>query len=610
MRDSFQRLLMMAGPEIRALNAQAELGEVCAPERNQSSHLLRHFLERFFRNETASRSGDAKTRLVQIAFATGLPPMIVAMYLWPVYHRLPGWPPGSTRIGLPPYWEQINHHFFFVMYSFVALGLATVFEWDLFFPDLLDQFVLTTLPVPAGRLFAARVCAIAILIGGFLIDANWMAPLILPLATDPPKLMPFVAAQAASTLCGGLFAAAFVLAVQSSLLAIFGERLFKRISLALQGMLVAVLVMLLLLFPVLSGATPALLQSGNRWILAFPPFWFLGMYQRILEGTSALPIFSTLTEIALGATAAAIGVTVAAYPVAYLRRVRQLVEGPPARSLRSELSMPVQRLLHRTMLRRPGMRAVFHFIGKTLARVARYRIYLVMYCGVGLSLVVSSVLRLNVTHSHLKFAYSADGIRTAIGIVAFWVIAGLRTALGSAGNRQGLWVWNFVQGNPPKFEHLLERARATRLWVLMWGIFATCVVLGVLHRVAPAELGGAQSIAAQIVAAFGTCLLLVDTLFMKSARVPFSGEAETEEENPGFTVLRYVTVFPLVLWLDLHLERLMEMGPKQLGAVIVVAVVAHLWLRKKSHEHLRLYSDQLEMDEGMEELPNALRLRV
>ena len=55
------------------------------------------------------------------------------------------------------------------MYSFVVMGLVTVFEWDLFFPDLIDVFVLGTLPVAQRRVFIARVAAIGIFIVGFLV---------------------------------------------------------------------------------------------------------------------------------------------------------------------------------------------------------------------------------------------------------------------------------------------------------------------------------------------------------------------------------------------------------------------------------------------------------
>jgi hypothetical protein len=80
MSENFQRLLTMSDAQPLALNAQAALGVAHAPQRSQFSLLVRHFLERFFNHETASPDGDAKTRLVQIAFATGLPPFMIAIY--------------------------------------------------------------------------------------------------------------------------------------------------------------------------------------------------------------------------------------------------------------------------------------------------------------------------------------------------------------------------------------------------------------------------------------------------------------------------------------------------------------------------------------------------
>ena len=107
----------------------------------------------------------------------------VAIYLWPDYHSFTLVMRGHHLIGIhgpPPYWVQVNQHFFFAVYSFVVMGIVAVFEWELFFPDLLDIFVLKPLPVPDRRTFLARVTAIAILLGGFLFDANILATIALP----------------------------------------------------------------------------------------------------------------------------------------------------------------------------------------------------------------------------------------------------------------------------------------------------------------------------------------------------------------------------------------------------------------------------------------------
>jgi hypothetical protein len=609
MSDSFQRLITMSDTRPLSLSEQAELGPVRQPERSQVSLLIRHFLERFFNHETASPDGDAKARLILIAFAAGMPPFMVAVYLWPVYHPFRGWPPGHTTVGPPPYWAQVNHHFFFVLYSFVAMGIVTVFEWDLFFPDLLDIFVLGTLPLAGTRVFLARVGAIAVLIFGFLFDANFLAPVVLPAATDPPHLARFVAGHIVAVAGSGLFAAAFILALQGVLLSILGERLFQRMSLALQGLAVTVLVVLFLLFPVLSAVTPGLLQSGggaSRW---FPPYWFLGIYQRLLEGPSVLPVFAELAKIAWTATLAVGAVALAFYPLAYLRRVRQLVEGASTRSTRNRMAVPLYGLFHATLVRPPIRRAIFHFIGQTLLRVPRYRIYFVLYGGVGLSVVVATVLRFTVVGQHLHAEISADGIRVAIGIVAFWVIAGLRTAFVSSGNQRGSWALRIVHGKPPHFEAAMEQLLAAKVWVMLCGAVVTMAAIGAFRLVAPAELLGGSATAAQWLVAAGMCVLLTDAFFLNVTIVPFTGDPAREQPNLAFTMLRYFTFFPVVTALSIASEYWIENSAEHFGIAAISIVVAHLWFRKRHRDVVRLDSSQMELEEGEEEFPMRLGLR-
>ena len=598
----------MSGPDALSLNAQAALGPVRAPERSQTAHLVRHFLERFFNHETASPDGDAKARLILIAVATGIPPFMVAIYLWPVYHPFIGWPPGNHPAGPPPYWTQVNHHFFFVMYSFVAMGIITVFEWDLLFPDLLDVFVLGTLPVPARRVFLARAAAIGVFIFGFLFDANVLAPVVLPMATDPPDLLRFVGGDVAAVATGGLFSAASILALQGVLLSLLGERLFRRISLAVQGLTVTVLVVLMLLFPVLSGVTPGLLQSGNGAVRWFPPFWFLAIYQRILEGPAALPVFGELARLGMMATLMAVAVAVAAYPLAYLRRVRALVEGAATRSVRNAAALPVNGLLHATLVRPPVRRAVFHFIGQTLMRVPRYRIYLVLYGGVGLSVVAASVLRFSMQGPHLRVGVSGDGIRVAIGIVAFWVIAGLRTAFVSSGNQQGSWALHIAHGQPPHFDAAIEELLAAKVWVALCAGIVTLLAMALLRLVAPPELLAWPATGAQVMVAAGMCLLLTDAFFVNVTVVPFTGGTR-EQSNLAFTLLKYFTFFPLIAPLSIASQFWIEGSGRNLAIAAAVIVVAHLWFRKRQRDAVRLHCAQIELEDGEEEFPVRLGLR-
>jgi len=602
---------MMSEPEALSLNAQAALGPVREPERSQFSLLVRHFLERFFNHETASPDGDAKARLILIAFATGLPGFVVALYLWPIYHPFLATKPGQAMDwpSPPPYWVQVNHHFFFVIYSLVAMGVITVFEWDLFFPDLLDIFVLFTLPIQGGRLFLARVAAIAILIVGFLLDANFLALPILPASLDPHNLPRLLIGHVLAVLGGGLFSASFILALQGVLLSILGEALFRRLSLLLQGLSISVLLMLLLLFPVLSGAVPVFLQSGSAYALYCPPFWFLGIYQRLLEGPSALPIYARLARTGCVALVITVAVAALAYPLAYLRRVRQLVVGPGTHDTRSLVARPLHGLIHATFLRSPVSRAVYHFISQTLLRVQRYRIYLVLYGGVGLSVVVASVLRLTVAGGQVRVEISADGMRAAIAIVAFWTIAGLRMAFVSPGNRQGSWAFRIVHGRPPHLDIAMQLLQAAKLWVFLWASLITFAAFLVFRAFAPADLLTWPATASLLLIAAALCVLLTDALFLNVKTVAFTGEPAREQSNLALTVLKYFTFLPVIVWLPVFFEPWIEASVRHFALAVAATVAAHFALRRVHRLIIREHCNMPGLEDDEDDFPMKLGLR-
>ncbi|HLY43097.1 MAG TPA: hypothetical protein VKR52_17925 [Terracidiphilus sp.] len=610
MPDSFQRLLLFSGPEALSLNDQAALAAECQPERSQFSHLVTHFLERFFNHETASPDGDAKARLILAGFTVGLPGFVMALFLWPIYHGFIRYPQDHPTFAVPPpYWLQVNYHFFYLVYSFVAMGIVTVFEWDLFFPDLLDMYVLQTLPIPAKTVFMARVTAIAIFIAGFLFDANVLAPFVLPAAIDPPNLARFLAGHILAVGLSGLFAAASVLALQGLLVAIFGERLFRRFSLLFQGLLITALLMLLFLFPALSGAVPALLQSQSLLVSCFPPFWYLGIYQRLMEGPSALPVYTNLAQTGCVALLITAGLTVLGYPVAYLRRVRQLIEGSGGRPARFQFGRPLDGLLHASLFRTPERRAVFHFIRQTILRVPRYRMYLIVFGSVGVSAVASIAFRLSITDGRFRMVMSLDGILAAMGFIAFWTIAGLRMALLAPGNHQGRWVFRVIQGRPPRLAFASGYSLASEIWVFMWALAITCGTWAALRFSVPTEPPTVRAAASQLLIAAGVCLLLTDLLFLHVLSIPFTGEQQGERSNLAVTVLKYVAFVPIVASVPVLCEPWIEGSVGHLAIASVAVLFAHTCLRLRRRSILRAYCDGPCLEEDEEEFPMKLGLR-
>lgn len=608
MREWIQSVLLMSDGEILPLRAQAERGKIHEPERSQFAHLLRLFLERFFNHETASPDGDAKTRLVQIAFAAGLPGFVVSLYLWPVYHPL-RWGKAAMLGGdRPPYWLQVNHHLFFIVYSFVVMGIVAVFEWDLFFPDLLDITVLRPLPIRSLTTFMARIAAIAVLMGGLLFDANFLPPLVLPAATDPPDLARFLCGHLLAVAGSGLFAAVFVLAFECVVLAVFGERWFRRTSLLMQGSFIAALLILLLLFPVYSGVTANLLVSGDWMVRCFPPFWFLGMDQRILDGTGALPIYAKLARDGEMATLAMTATLVFTYPLAYLRRARQLIEGASVGKRSRQFSRVMTRVVNVLLARSPQRRAIFHFMTQTLFRVPRYRIYLVLYGGIGLSIMVASVLRVAVVQHQVQLSASVDGLRESIGIATFWAVAGLRIAFLSPGNRQGGWVPDVICGRPPEMRQALEQLGAVKTWALAFVSMVTAAACVAAFAIAPPEFLAWRNIAARLLVAAALCLVLTDLFFMRVTTVAFMGGSPGDSQNLAMAIAKYFTFFPIVLWVALVAGPWIEERDWRFAAVATGIAITH-WLCELRHRAV-VRQHRLMFEQNDSEGASLLRLNL
>jgi hypothetical protein len=588
--------------EVLSLNVLAGKASENPEQLSQFGVLMRHFLDRFFGNEFASADGDAKTRLVQVACALGIPGLAVSMYLYPLYHLPRGHGRLSNYWGPRSYWAQAGDHCFFVLYTMVAMGVVAIFEWDLLFPDLLDVFVLSSLPVKAVRLLLARVTAILLLIAAAILASSFLPPLVLPAATDPPNLFRFLAAHCTAVACSGIFSATLTLTVEAMLLASLGDRWFRRISLWIQGLAVVALLSCLFLYPVVFGALRDAILSGNKWALWLPPFWFLGIYQRILGGAEVPPVFTSLARLGWLATGTTVLLAAALYPLAWWRRTAGLLTGAAKRACLLRASAPLHHALHATLVRLPFARAVWHFIGQNLLRVPRYRMVLVLYGGGGMSLMLAAVLRIVIEHGRITLAFPRGGLRAIVPIAAFWTVSGLRSTFLAPADQRGRWIFRAVQGQPA-WPHI----QAARRWVLL------CAILGTLSLAAVA--GAAQSVHpwrsvfAQGFVAVSLSFLLTDAFFLSVKIIPFTGSKSSSATNLALLMIPYLGFFPVIVLLTVAVEPWLETSLWHLGSAAVAVSAAHLCLLRSHQTRIREQLLQIEADENEEDFPLRLGLR-
>ena len=581
---------------VLSLSVQAE-DFTTAREQSQFEILIRHIFYRFLHNELLTSEDDETKRVMQISCAIAVPGMLVALFLFPAYHAFPPYPVHR------PFWAQAGDHYFYVMYSFIVMGAATVFEWDLLFPDLVDVFVLSIQPIASRHLFFARVLALAIFLGLVLLGTSILGILFMPLVAELPNFLRHLLAHSTAVFASGTFSAATFLALQGILLNIVGENIFRRITPLLQGTSIMLLLCILLLHPTLSRSLEPLLTSGAPVVRLFPPFWFLGIYERLLMGPAAPAIFHELARIGCYALLVMLACAVFTYPLAYRRRVRQLIEGGRAIDKPSRTAAPFQRILQATILRLPAQRAIFHFISQTILRAQRQRVMLAMYGGLGLALTLSDMLVFRVGGGHVRLILRSSGIRSAIPVMVFWTVAGLRSVLSSPIDRRGAWLFRVIIGRPNA-----GHFGGTRVWVTLWATVIGLVTAIVLHALSPVSLQSHFTALGQLLIAIGVSFLLADIFLFPVRSVPFTHLCKSSITDLPLVIVRYAVLFPLFVAILVHNETWIEANAVHLCKTLFFLVAAHL-LMLKTHARSLLQSTLDTPPDETDEFPQRLGLR-
>jgi hypothetical protein len=591
------RLGLFVEPEhsVLSLNVQAQ-SVIARREQSQFEILVRHILSRFFNNELLS-SDDETKRVMQISCAIALPTLIVSLFLYPAYHAFP--PAPAHR----PFWSQAGDHYFYVMYSFLVMGAATVYEWDLLFPDILDIFVLSILPISNRRLFLARVLALAIFLSLVQVGTSILGTLFLPLVAELANFPRHLLSHFIAVTMSGAFAATCFLSLQGTLLNVVGERIFRRITPLLQGLSIMVLLVVLLLCPTLAGALKPLLTSENAGIRFFPPFWFLGIYECLLAGASAPAIFHSLARTGCYALLFTLSCTLLTYPLAYRRRVRQLIEGSAATGRPSGANAPIRRILHATILRNPAHRAIFHFIGQTILRSQRQRVILAMFGGLSVALALAQMVVLSFTPGRVHLSLLPNGIRSAVPIMAFFTIVGLRSVLSAPVDRRGSWVFGVLIGRP-RSDHLAGAS----IWVTLWALIVSLGTALLFHTLSPASMRNHRTTLGQLLMAAGLSLLLSDILLFSIRTIPFTHLHKGSVNDLPFAIARYFVLFPIFVAVAVGREAWIEASPTHLVTTLLLFTGAHLLLRRAEATFLAQSTLETPPDEA-DEFPQRLGLR-
>jgi hypothetical protein len=474
-------------------------------EPRQGRALFGAFLGRFFENEMSAGSRDMKASFFWIIAALAAPGMLLPvtnLFRWSML----------TRAGTEVFRREIvADKTVYLSMSMGAVMLLAAVVWQALLVDRRDAIVLGSFPVRArvivGSKIAALLAYLGIVAGGMHIVASVMYGVFLATTFSAfyrGILGHFIAASAAC-----MFACLAVAALQATILAIGGPKLFARVTAGAQLLLAAAGLLLFFMSPVIAAGALDYVRGNDRsaWVLWMPPVWFLGLYETILGSPPrGMP---AMAGRALIAFAAGLGLLVAIYPLAYRRVVTAAMQGSP---LGGRVSL-MTRLGRRVVALMPGggqLRGAAHFMLLTLGRVGRMKLVLATALGVALALSLPFVLSWT-----RRGQVAAFPSMSQMAVPFVWVICiliGLRTAYSIPSDLPAGWI--FTTAVKP---HRVG-VRAARTLNLMFGGFMPAAICALVY-------GWFWSAAVALFCAFavfGVAVLIGELLLGGIAHVPFT----------------------------------------------------------------------------------------
>ena len=524
------------------------------------TELTRLFRNRFSENDALSEGASYDVNLWQILGFLATPGFFIALFLAPTY----------TAVALharPDYqWELRADRLFFSAYSFAVTGFATVFQWDMLFPDRHDFLALGAFPLRIRDIFAAKLAALGMFLAAVAGAANAFSLVLMPLlALNLPELRSagmahVLVAQIVSTVGPSVFAFLAVTGLQGTLINVLSPRAFRKLSPIIQMSLMCLMVMSLLLFPLYSMTIRPLAQHHPDWLRYFPPYWFAGSYELFVPGPDSL--FGSLGRFGMKATGIAAAIFALAWGVGYKRHYSRTLEAEDV-DVRGQSGAAFEWLLAS-----PEERAVFRFAASTLARSVKHRLFLATYLSVGLSFGILTLVSL----THGVPGISRNGARSFPLLMIFFVVSGFRAGFQFPAQLGSNWLFRISES-----KYAEAARRATRKCVLVFGLLPSVLMF------LPAEIlywgAGAGLFHAVFQGVSGA--LLIELLFWNFDRVPFTCSYFPGKKNLALLGVAYLYGFTSYAFRMADLEAWLDESPVRAAAFVAgsVALLALLWHR-------------------------------
>jgi hypothetical protein len=525
--------------------------------------LVRHFVSSQLVNELTASGQVQRLAITALCVLGCVGPLIVRLYT-SKYAYLQSLDTGDLYLA-----AVRADRLFFIALSMITAGGVTVFQWQRLFPSRLDYLALKVLPVRMHQLFLARFLSSFLITLVVIADLNLATSFLFPFLTSgrwqtPSFGVRYIAAHALATFTAGLFTFFAIGAMQGLLMNLLPPCLFERVSVLLQAVLGTAFV----------AALPYVVEIPNwhlmiaaqpRWLLLFPPAWFLGWYETLLGSHNRY--FLQLREMAGTGMAMALCLAFAMYLLSYHRHARRSLEqasqGPGRRSSVAKAAG----VLHPILMQHSQTQAAFVFAIHTLRRSRHHKLVM------GVCVAIAAVLALQTAAPAIAayFRSSQDwslwqieSILAVPLVVSAVLISSLCYVFQLPSESRASWVFRMA-----------ESAARLKLLSSVEFLLVICAVVPGLLLSIPLEVlvvGWVRAFAHTALSAV-LLLLLIELRLYEWHKIPFTCSYVAGRRNLWQALGLYLILFTLLIPTIAYFEARLLSPFLLLGAAAVLGVI-------------------------------------
>ncbi len=547
--------------------------------------LVRHFFLRFFDSDLITTHGQLEVLMIGVFSSLASFGLVLPWRLYRKYFDLSLLDTGDLY-----HQAVLADKLFFIAFSMTVIGIIVALEWHSLFPSVRDSLVLTPLPVTLRQVFGAKFLALILFVSLFIFAVNFLNSLMFPAMVAgkwqvPPVGMRYVLAHGLASSAAAYFVFFSLVGCAGVLMNVLSARLFQKISLYLQTL---VLLLLLCILPLLFYIPnfDQLLASRPAWASNLPPLWFLGLSQ-VLQGNPD-PYFDALARRAVAALVVAFGATLLLYFISYRRQAGRLPGSSGERM--TQRGALISAVLNK-LLPDPQQRAAFSFIGKTLDRSRHHKLLLAGYVGIGLALVVDGFVTLLLDHHVRRIDWQQSrwlqAVLSAPMVFSFFLLSGMRYVFSIPVELRANWIFRVTETNAR--DHLLDGVEKV---VLTLGVAPILILMLPVHVWL---LGGAMA-AVHFVEGGLLSLILMELVLFDFEKVPFTCSYLPGKRNVTQTLVLYWVAFSAYAYTMTSIEAWSLNDPARVLTVVGLLLAAFCRLRiarKEYWGHLPLLFDDV-----------------